>query len=154
MVLIPQAFYLREDITGLEIDTRQVHRYRLNFDALLCELMKLPTNLLNDAEVKLCNPVRLFEHRHKNSRAQHALLRIYPPCQCLTSADPTGEAPHLRLIIRLNPALLDSLIKMHQHIITILVIMLYLAIVNLAGNGMIFTNVVLRLSRTVNQRHC
>ncbi len=94
----------------------EVHRDRDQVAAPLLSLHIVAAYLLEHVEVQLVDLAGLLQDGDEPSRGDHAVHRIDPPHQRLTVADGCGHRPDHGLIIDLNPAVLQRLVKVPQDV--------------------------------------
>ena len=89
----------------------QIHRCRNRNDSFFHDLYIVFANLFKHIEIQLTDLAGFLQNRDKLSRRNHAADRINPPCQCLTIAHCSGHGADDRLIIDMNPAIFQCLVK-------------------------------------------
>ena len=89
---------------------RDIHR------PILADALQILTDALQHIEIEPVDEMRLLEHGHEHARRDEAPLGIAPARERLEAADATRQRAHLRLVIHLDPALLDCLVEMCHEI--------------------------------------
>ena len=103
-----------KDIHHVEVVARKVERDRRDGQVLVESLAQHAADLLEHEGVEAVDEAHLLEDRDEGPRREEADLRVYPASQGLHAAELARHRADDRLIIDLNPMLLDGLIEVRD----------------------------------------
>ena len=108
--------HLLQHIVELKIDAREIHRDMRDIQPLPADALQILADALQHIEIEPVDEMRVLEHRHEHARRDEPPLGIAPARERLEAADAPRQRAHLRLVIHLDPALLDCLVEMCHEI--------------------------------------
>ena len=108
---------LLHDVARVKIRPGKVHRVRNDIQAAGALLLHLFQHSLQHIEIQPVDDPRVLQDRDKFRRRHKALHRIDPAGQSLLVANSSRDGPDDRLVVNLDPALAERLVKMRKNIL-------------------------------------
>ena len=103
-----------EDVQHVEVVAREVERDRRDGQVLVEPLAQHAADLLEHESVEAVDEAHLLEDRDEGPRREEADLWVYPASQGLHAAELARYRADDRLVIDLDPMLLDGLIEVRD----------------------------------------
>ena len=116
-ILVEDRLNLAHHVAQLEVEARQVDGDRGKLPMRVHPATHIAACTANNLQVKLMDEARLFKHRNELVGVDGATLWVFPAREGLLVTDLARRHVHDGLVVHLDVALLNGLVKVVEHVL-------------------------------------